>query len=278
MQCSDCLDKVVYLGSRGQKACENCYNFCAAQPEFQGLEKKISELHREVQQLALENLEIDSKRKEALEKLRSLNLTYSRLEDDWTEKNLQMAEEIEKKKSENAGLENHCKELFHLKEANLKEIQENEANVLMVNQEIEECKIQNAKDIERIHQLEVLIEEQIEENQKIEESLRNAELEQKENEETMQTDESGLYAKLNRLKDQSEEMRLQNETLKKKVKELKKEENEDSAHPRVSIESRGESYKLLMEQWNSQEIQLKQLRLQIDKPPLVQGKCNCLLQ
>ena len=277
--CLNCLPNKVPLltnSNSSQQICSKCYESCWGMPEVKLLDTKFQEAVMEYQETLQKTNEIDLKRKEALERLRSLNLTFSKIQDDWAEKTEKMQEEALTLHAENIEIENHCKELNEIKGHKLQEIEETNSTIALLNQEIEESKAQNLRDIERISQLEVLIREQTNENHKISESLKKAEMDKKENEETLKTDEAGLNLKLNKLKEHTEELRKQNEVLRKRLKESRKDEG-DEAYPR-SVESRGDSYKRLMEQWTQQEYELQQLRSQPPHSPITEKTCKCNIQ
>ena len=260
-----------------QQICAKCYDSCWGTSEYKLLDTQAQELMIKCKQTQEMVIEVEGKRKDALEKLRSLNLTFSKLQDDWAERKEEMEEEILFLHSENIDLENHCKKLNEIEELNLQEIEETNSTIALLNQEVEECKTLNLRDAERISQLEMLIKEQKKENNKLAASLKRAEMGKKENEETLKTDESGLNLKLNTLKEHSEEMLKQNEMLRKRMKECRKDEGEEMYY-RSAGESRGDSYKRLMEQWTQQEIELKKLRSQLLHNPITQKTCRCNIQ
>ena len=83
--CTDCiiLDSITSNPTKEiSKICKSCYEICLNNPKIKELNRNIQQLLLKIQQLKQETIEINIKRANALEKIRLLNLIFSKLKDD----------------------------------------------------------------------------------------------------------------------------------------------------------------------------------------------------
>lgn len=252
--------------------CPNCFEFTKKSEEFLTYQQNFSLNSEKIRKIEEKIKEIKGKNKENLGVLRELNLAYIQLtqislpaEGKMESRLVKIHENYSELGCEGVPLN---KEKSRLVEE-IEKVQENLENLQVALYETEKLII---KDSKKILDLEKLIVDQKQEINSFKADLDKIQLQRSKELEIFTSTES-LNSHLESLKKQFNQAKVQNQLLKKRLQELKT--LQDDSHPRVSFEARNESYKQMLEQFNTQEIQLKELQLHLKVSPITNSKCKC---
>jgi uncharacterized protein YukE len=276
--CSQCLKKNAVLPAATEpiKICEKCYTYCWENPLVKELQLQVSQANVLKLKLNQQDEDINTNRIKALEDLRANNVMLTKLQDNWNSKHARNQTKIEKLNENIKLLKNSIAKLEKTLEEHKITLEQVDRKSECIKLNIQDLKNLEIKDKEKISHLETLISDQIEENNKIQELIRLSEEKKTKDEEDLKIDEKSLNYRLLKTKEQEAELIKQNQVLKKRLKDLKDQEHEETIYSRVSLESRGESYKGLLNQWACQEVELKALQEKLNSP-MIQRKCVCFI-
>ena len=262
----------LQINGKAFKLCPSCLELTQKNGEFLTYQRNFSQNSEKIRKIEEKIKEIKGKNKENLGVLRELNLSFIQLiqislpsEREMESRLVKIHENLSELGYGAVPLNKEKARLI----AEIEKVQENLENLQIALYETEKL---ITKDSEKILDLEVLIEDQKRESNSFKPALEKIQSQRSKELEIFTSTES-LSSHLETLKKQFNQAKVQNQLLKKRLQELKT--LQDDSHPRVSFEARNENYKKMLEQFNTQEIQLKELQLHLKDSPITNSKCKC---
>lgn len=252
--------------------CTPCLDFTRNSSIFLRYEKNLVQDSEKFRNAQEEIKEIKRKNQENLAVLRELNLSFIQLSQETLAAESEMEVRLVKIHENHSEVGAESVELSKEKIRLLEEVDSINDNLENLEATLNTTEKLITKDSGKILDLEKLISEQRQENLASHLTLEKIKA-QNTQELEICTSTQSLKTHLQALKLQFEDAKTQNQLLKKRLQELKG--LQDDFHPRVSFEIRHENYKKMLEQFNSQEIQLKELQLHLKDSPITDSKCKC---